>query len=84
MELSLSKRVLKINFNGERELSLTYPTVMQLREYYKTIKDKDGEVLYDAMGDFLEKLGMPKEIYIQLEQDHLTQVMNTLSDIKKN
>jgi len=77
--MEFKKRVLKVKVYGE-EIELTYPTVGQFKSFQKKL---DGDVTLDDMIDFLEMLGMKKEITESLEPEHLNLIIQELTGSEK-
>lgn len=83
LEIVKKLKVIKIN---EVEYSLKQPTYKDSIEYDKAVLDSkdDTKKKIDCLFDYLEKLGLPKEISTDLEIENITEIMNYLSGVKKN
>lgn len=76
--LEFAKRELEIKFDGEVH-KLNYPTVLQMKKFAKQGDSND----IDYTLEFLESLGLKKEISEQLEVGQLEQVVKALTEKKK-
>lgn len=79
--LSLKKKVLEIEFEG-KVYSLSLPTVSQIEKMQEKMK-KDGENL-EAVFVMLEELGLPRLVIKEMQIDHVNEIVEHLTDSKKN
>lgn len=79
--LELKKKVLKIKYDGQ-EIELQYPKVRQVDMLQKRIKEEGESV--DMIIDFLEGLGLKREISEDMQADHVEAIVTSLTDSKKN
>jgi hypothetical protein len=79
------KSVEKVNIYG-KEYSLSKPTVRQtekLQEEIKLSKD-DQSASFGLMKKWVEGLGLPGEVIMDMELDHFVSLVEHLSGSKKN
>ena len=83
LEITKKTKVIKIN---DVEYSLKQPTYKDSVEYDKSVAEAkdDTKKKIDCLFNYLEKLGLPKEISTDLEIENITEIMNYLSGVKKN
>lgn len=62
---------------------MTFPTVKQSQEYAKSVKDIEDSEATDKLLDFLEGLGLPKDISESMESEHLTSIVQALVPAQK-
>ena len=79
--MELKRKKLNIKLDGN-EHEVSFPTVKQFSEYQKELKDSEGKEI-DLIVNFLDKLGLKKEISEGLEMDHMTQIIDALGGQKK-
>lgn len=82
--LNFEKRTLKFAFDGG-EHTVNFPTVKQLQGYrkkFEEVKD-DADKIFDITLDFLESLGLKKEIALEMENDHIETIIQHISGQKK-
>lgn len=80
--LKFERGGLEVNVYG-KELKLTKPTVEQTQDYAKQAKGISEEESSSLLFDFLEKLGLPKEVSKEMEVDHLNALCEALMPSKK-
>lgn len=79
--LELHKKVLKVKYDGQ-VLELQYPKVKQVDKLQGRMK-KEGESV-ELILDFLEELGLKREISEDMQADHVEAIVTSLTDSKKN
>lgn len=79
MSFEVKKSEIKVKIY-EKEYNLTKPKVRQVREMQEKLKADDK---VQAMVDFMALLGLPKEVSEEMEIEHLTMLLDYLSDSKK-
>lgn len=84
--MEIQKRILNIKREGQ-QFAVAYPSFKKLCDYQESIKgldtNKDMKKIYEASRDFLNDLGLPKEVYDELEAYHIEQIMNAFNHKKK-
>jgi len=80
--MQFEKRKLKAKIYGQ-DYELTFPTVRQQNEYVKAIKESGEDNAMDDLTNLLERLGLPKDVSMDMELDHLLQLMDALVPTKK-
>lgn len=66
------------------EYTIKKPTYKEVEEYRaELMKENENASATDIMGNFLEKMGLPKEVFSQLEISHVSEVMDMVMDVKK-
>lgn len=81
--LEFSKKVLKFKFDGN-EYEMKYPSVIQVNLFAeKQRKASDDDSLLNVL-DLFAELGLPREVSEQLEVEHLTKIVEVLTEGKKN
>ena len=78
--LELMRRELKFKLD-DVEHKLTYPTVKQMAEYSAGYEESENKL--ECVINFLELLGLEKNIGNGLELDHLNIIITTLTEEKK-
>jgi hypothetical protein len=78
--MELKKRVLNLKFGG-KDYSLSFPTVRQLKDL--SVKKQD-ETELDMTVRFLVELGLPEEVILDMEPDHVQEVVSVLTGQKKS
>ena len=82
--LDFKDEVVKFKFKGD-EYEVEKPTVKQSRDYGKKLKELgDDSEKEDALFDFLEELGLPKEVSYTLKQGHIMALVAALGESEKN
>jgi len=83
MSLEFNRSKLKLKVYGE-EYELLFPTVKQSQDFAKEVKEVEGDDDKSSkMFDFLEKLGLPKNVTEEMEVQHLEMVLEKLMPSKK-
>jgi len=80
--LEFKRRELALKVYGE-EYKILFPTVSQVQNYAKELNKRGEEDAGELLLEFLDKLGLPKEVSGEMESDHLQQVVNALMPAKK-
>lgn len=83
--MEIKKRVLSIKYGGQ-SYEIVYPTVKILKQYQDVFKNigEDSSKAVEKTQDFLEVLGLPKEISDEFEVVDLVAITNEISGVKKN
>ncbi len=81
--MKLVKSFLEIEIYGV-QTKLRLPTYKEFQEYREKLKalNENGDAA-EVMKDFLASLGLAKELFDQLEIDHISQIMEALTSKKK-
>lgn len=82
-KLKLEKKKLELDVMGNVH-KLDFPTLSQYRKFTEELLNKPSKEL-DIYKDFLVELGMPEDLFDNLQVDHLMQIADTLTfgDTKK-
>ena len=74
------KKKVKVEIYGEH-FELHKPTVGQIEEMqsYAHIEGSDPKQVFDKITSYLDFLGLPKEFSLNMEIDHLMELINFLS-----
>lgn len=86
MSFTLEKKSAeKVNIYG-KEYSLTKPTVRQTEKLQEDIKNskEDESASFKLMKKWVEDLGLPGEVIMDMELDHFVKLVEHLSGSKKN
>lgn len=75
--MKLTRRVLRVDIYG-KEVDIKYPTVAEFKRFEKDSK-AEGKSAFDSLLDFLEPLGLPREIGEDLEAEHLNEIVAKVS-----
>lgn len=78
--LNFKRRVLKFSLD-EVDYSINYPNVRQTAKFsaeYEEAKDKIEIVI-----NFLDDLGFDKKVCESMEMEHLNQILEKLTEVKK-
>ena len=78
--LEFVKRELEFKFDDE-VYKIKFPTVKEMSEYSKTYDEKEDK--FEVIVNFLEKLGLQRDITEQMEVKHLTTIVKALTEEKK-
>jgi len=78
--LEFVKRELEFKFDDE-VYKIKFPTVKEMSEYSKTYDEKEDK--FEVIVNFLEKLGLQRDITEQMEVNHLTTIVKALTEEKK-
>jgi len=76
--LEFKKSVLKVNIYGE-EVEINFPTLLEIKELSK--KDNGDDI--EKTIEFLDSLGLKKEISNKMEMHHLQKIVEVISSQKK-
>lgn len=82
--MKIERSVLKAEIYGT-EYQIKLPTFKQTQAYSESLKGLGNDKETDASGamrSFLEVLGLPGEIFDQLEVDHIVQIMDAITKKK--
>lgn len=85
-QLKLKRTKIELEID-DKKFVLTKPNYGELKQYNqkrKAINDEDTESLADLTVDFLVMAGLPKEVVESLEMSMVIQLVELLSDSKKN
>ena len=82
--LNFDDEIVLIKFKG-KEFEIKKPTHGQIKSYSKSLKDcLDDESKEKALEEFLQSLGMVKELYEALTPGQLKAVLSSLYESEKN
>ena len=76
------KRELRIKLDGQ-EYTLVYPSNRKLQEHSIAVKGLEEDKVLDALVNFLDKLGLPKDIAWEMEPYMLEEILTELTSKKK-
>jgi hypothetical protein len=79
--MKLTRTKSKVDVYGE-VVELTIPS-LKLWEQYQDVIRKGEVTEFKATEDFLFQCGMPRKLYKSLELEHVSDLVNHLSGIKK-
>lgn len=81
--MKLVRTSLEIDFYGEK-ITLRCPTYKEGKDYRDQLSalEKDADAT-EVLMNFLEKMGLPKEKFMELEFSHVNEVMEFLLGTKK-
>lgn len=74
--MKIVKKELALDVYG-KEYKLNFPTMKQLNEFQKKSEGKDVQEI-EMMFDFLDSLGLPKEVSENLYPDDISNIMEAL------
>jgi LPS O-antigen subunit length determinant protein (WzzB/FepE family) len=81
--MKLVKSFLEIEIYGE-QAKIRVPNYKEFQEYRNKLKNMgEQDDAAEVMKEFLCSLGLSKEIFDQLELDHIAQIMEALTSKKK-
>jgi hypothetical protein len=80
--MKFTRRELSVEIYGEA-YKISFPTVKQSQEYGKSVESADDSDATGKLLDFLEGLGLPKNVAEEMESEHLTQVIAALVPSQK-
>lgn len=81
--MKLVKSVLELEIYGT-QAKLRLPTYKEFQEYRtKLVALNENSDAAEIMKEFLSGLGLQKELFDQLEIDHISQIMEALTSKKK-
>lgn len=80
--MEFKRKSLEFSFDGEK-YKVKFPSVKQLSDFQKDMEAKGGSGDLSDTVKFLEGLGLPQNVSYDLELEHLTVVMETISGSKK-
>ncbi len=84
MEIKRSK--LNIKYEGQ-QFPVAFPSFGKLCDYQDEMKsidaNKEPKKVYELTGRFLHGLGLPKEVYAELEPSHVEGIMGAFNHKKK-
>lgn len=79
--MEFKRKSLEFSFDGEK-YKVKFPSVKQLSEFQKEVSVKESAELSDTV-NFLDRLGLPADVAYEMELEHLTVIMETISGSKK-
>jgi NAD(P)H-hydrate repair Nnr-like enzyme with NAD(P)H-hydrate epimerase domain len=79
--MEFKRKKFSFKLDGE-SYEFGFPNVKQFSEYQKKLEKGKGKEL-DLIVDFLEGLGLKREVTESMEADHLVQIVDVLSGQKK-
>lgn len=83
-KMKIVKTKIDVEIYGE-QISLRKPSVLETKQYREDLKKLDENAdASDVMQSFLEKMGLPKELYVQLELGHIVEILDLITSAKKN
>lgn len=66
------------------EYSIRKPTYKEVEEYRaELMKENENSNAAEIMSNFLDKMGLPKQVFSQLEIAHVSEIMDVVMDAKK-
>ncbi len=82
--MKLVRTVFEIEID-DKKFELRKPTFKESQQYRESLLKlgTDGDAA-QVMKEFLEKLGLPSDVFDGLEFDHITQLMDAVTGSKKN
>ena len=80
--LEFNDEKLKIKVNGN-EINISYPSFKQVIDYGNEVKKIDEDKIPGYLLDFLNKLGLPKDVAMNLRSSHIEAIINELMPTKK-
>jgi len=80
MEFSKSQPI-KVKIYGQ-EYSVIKPTFALTRDFTRKMKDKKEDEIYEVMCDYLNGLGVPREVVEGMEADHVVSLFEFLTPKK--
>lgn len=81
--MKFERRKLSFDIYGEK-CEVLFPTTGQIKEKDELIKKKENKGReIDVVIDFLETLGLPRDISLGMEMDHLLKIISEVSGQKK-
>jgi 6-phosphogluconate dehydrogenase (decarboxylating) len=81
LEFKAKRRTLKVIVDDVSHM-VKFPSLGELDQYRKEIK-KEGADETDTLFNFLETLGLKKEVALSLEAGDVTEIVNIISGEKK-
>ena len=78
--LEFTRKELKFKLDGNEYL-LKFPSVKQISEY--SVSYEKAEDKFDCIVEFLNRLGLSREVSEGMELDHLTTILKALTEEKK-
>lgn len=82
-KLEFKKKNLVVKWEGQ-EYSLSFPNVADGKRFSDMIKDKTPPEVAEAILDFLDLLGLPKNVSLEMYEDDVVQIFYTLRGEKKS
>lgn len=82
--LELESDTLKFKFNG-KDCSIKFPTAKEISEHARRCEEhkEDGEKVRQLTGEFWETLGLPIDVYDQLQHNHIMKITEEIYGTKK-
>lgn len=80
--MEFKRRELRVNVYGN-EYTLKFPTVKQSQDYASKVKGMNDSEATEALLDFIDNLGLPKNVSSDMESEHLTTLIQALVPDKK-
>ena len=80
--MEFKRRELRVKVYGE-EYSLTFPTVKQSQDYAAKVKEMKESEATEALLEFVDNLGLPKDVSENMESEHLSTLIEALVPNKK-
>jgi hypothetical protein len=81
--LEFKKKELVIKWDGG-EYILSYPNVADGKRFSESIENKNGKEIADAIIDFLDILGLPKKVALEMYEEDIVEIFNTIRGEKKS
>lgn len=78
--LEFKRRVLKFSLD-DVDYNLNYPTVKQVAEYSREYSESTDQI--ETVINFLDGLGLGREVCEGMEMPHLNQILEKLTEEKK-
>jgi len=80
--MKLVRTVFEIELD-DKKFELRKPKFKETEQYRESLL-KEGADASIVMREFLEVLGLPVDVYAELEMDHIEQLMASVTGSKKN
>lgn len=80
--MKLIRRELALDLYG-KEYKISFPTVRQSQAYANSLNGKEDNESIGLLADFLDSLGIPKDVVLDMESEHLTQLVQELMPAQK-
>ncbi len=81
--MKLVRTVIEAEIYGNT-YSIKKPTYKEVEEYREELmKENQSNTAAEIMCNFLDKMGLPKEVFSQLEIAHVSEIMDAVLDAKK-
>lgn len=82
MELKLQRKTLNIDIYGQN-FKVNVPSMARLAEYRQRLDGIGDAEVFDAMREFVESLGIPKDVALDMDADDFLTLVNFICNPKK-